>query len=186
MSKQRNIPVSASIREEKKSEFQSTGSATSDKRHLVALIGVIAILSVAAVYVIWGGGNGATALYQGHKTISAPGQDVRIPIAEVSDGRARFYNYTLPDNQQISFFVVKSSDGIVRAAFNACDVCYEKRRGYHQEGDDMVCDNCRRHFPSDSVNEVKGGCNPAPLKREVEGDQLVIRASDLQQGAFYF
>lgn len=186
MSEKRNKPVSASTREEKKAEFQSTGSAASDKRHLVVLIGVIAILSVAAVYVIWGGGKGQTAFYQGHKTIGAAGQDVRIPIAEVGDGRARFYSYTLPDDRQISFFVVKSSDGIVRAAFNACDVCYEKRRGYRQEGDDMVCGKCGRHFPSDSVNEVMGGCNPAPLKREVEGDHLVIRASDLQRGAFYF
>lgn len=186
MSMERNKPVSAYTREEKKAEFQSTGSAASDRRRLTAPIVVIVILSVAAIFVIWGGGKGANALYQGHKTISAAGQEVRIPVAEVSDGKARFYSYTLPDGQQISFFVVKSSDGIVRAAFNACDVCYEKRRGYHQEGDDMVCNKCGRHFPSDSVNEVTGGCNPAPLKRAVEGDHLVIRASDLQRGAFYF
>ncbi len=186
MSKKRHKPASADSREQKKAGFQSTNNTSSNQRHLVALIGVIAILSVAAVYLIWSGGKGANALYRGHQTVSAPGQDVRIPIAEVSDGKARFYNYTLPDNQQISFFVVKSSDGIVRAAFNACDVCYEQRRGYHQEGDDMVCNNCRRHFPSISVNEIKGGCNPAPLQRTVEGDQLIIRASDLQQGAFYF
>ena len=29
----------------------------------------------------------------------------------------------------------------------------------------MVCLNCDQRFPTDKVNVVKGGCNPAPLKR---------------------
>ncbi len=186
MSKKRCKPTDANTREQKKAGFQSTNNTPSGRRHFAALIGVIVILSAAAVYVIWSGGKGEGALYRDHQTVGAPGQDVRIPIAEVSDGKARFYSYKLPGNQQIGFFVVKSSDGIVRAAFNACDVCYEKRRGYRQEGDDMVCNNCRQHFQSISVNEVQGGCNPAPLKRTVEGGHLIIRARDLQQGAFYF
>ena len=173
-------------RQLKKEQFQSTVSKPTGKNRTAVLIAVIAVLSVAALYVIFGSRQSGGALSGQLKAAGAPGQDVRIPIAEVNDGKAKFYNYTLADDQKISFFVVKSSDGIIRAAFNACDVCYEKRRGYHQEGDDLVCNNCGRHFPSNSVNEVKGGCNPAPLERTVEGDHLVIKARDLQQGAFYF
>ena len=186
MSKKRYKPTGANIREQKKAGFQSTDNTPSGRRHIAALIGVIAILSVAAVYAIWGGGKGESALYRGHQTVGAPGQDVRIPIAEVSDGEAKFYNYTLPDDQKVSFFVIKSSDGIIRAAFNACDVCYAKRLGYRQLGDEMVCNKCGRHFLSLKVNESTGGCNPAPLRRTIEGDQLLIKASDLKQGAFYF
>jgi uncharacterized membrane protein len=29
------------------------------------------------------------------------------------------------------------------------------------------------------VNVVQGGCNPAPLKRAVEGDQVVIQVNDI-------
>lgn len=173
-------------RQQKKAEFQAAPAKSSDKRKYSVLVGLIVVLSAAAVYLIWSGGKSEGALNANARTLSAPGQDVQIPLSEVGDGKAKFYNYTLADNQKVSFFVVKSSDGIIRAAFNACDVCYEHRRGYRQEGDDMVCNNCGQHFPSDRVNEVKGGCNPAPLERRVEGDHLVIKANDLRQGAFYF
>lgn len=173
-------------RQQKKAEFQAAPAKSSDKRKYAVLVGLIVVLSAAAGYIIWNGGRSEGALNANAQTISTPGQDVRIPLSDVSDGKAKFYNYTLANNQEISFFVVKSFDGIIRAAFNACDVCYEKRLGYHQEGDDMICNKCGQHFPSNRVNEVKGGCNPAPLERKVEGDHLVIKANDLRQGAFYF
>ena len=173
-------------RQQKKAEFQAVPAKSPDKRKYAVLVGLIVVLSAAAGYIIWNGGRSEGVPKTNARTISAPGQDVQIPLSDVSDGKAKFYNYTLADNQKVSFFVVKSSDGIIRAAFNACDVCYEHRRGYRQEGNDMVCNNCGQHFPSDRVNEVKGGCNPAPLERKVEGDHLMIKASDLRQGAFYF
>ena len=46
--------------------------------------------------------------------------------------------------------------------------------------------SCTAKFPSVKVNEVKGGCNPAPLKREVEGDQLIIKIEDIMEGDKYF
>jgi len=50
----------------------------------------------------------------------------------------------------------------------------------------MVCRNCGRRFDSVRINEVKGGCNPAPLTRSVNGDQLVIKVDDILQGESYF
>jgi uncharacterized membrane protein len=50
----------------------------------------------------------------------------------------------------------------------------------------MICNNCGRQFPSVKINEVRGGCNPAPLKRTVEGSDLVIRSSDIIEGGHYF
>ena len=50
----------------------------------------------------------------------------------------------------------------------------------------MVCRNCGRRFASVRINEVKGGCNPAPLNRSVEGGQLVIQIKDIQEGRQYF
>jgi uncharacterized membrane protein len=186
MSKNKNHGAHEPARQQKRAHFQSAESGSSSKSRTAVLIAVIAVLSVAALYVIYSSRQSGGALGGQLKAASAPGQDVRIPIAEVNDGKAKFYNYTLSNNQEIRFFVIKSSDGVIRTAFNACDVCYEARRGYHQEGDDMVCNKCGQHFPSIRVNEVKGGCNPAPLERTVEGDHLVINANDLQRGAFYF
>ena len=75
---------------------------------------------------------------------------------------------------------------MIRAAFNACDVCYLDKKGYRQEGDDMVCNNCGQRFPSELINEVRGGCNPSPLVRTIEGDEVVIRVDDILSGARYF
>jgi len=81
---------------------------------------------------------------------------------------------------------LKSADGVVRAAFDACDVCWRSGKGYTQDGDEMVCKNCGRRFASNRINDVQGGCNPAPLNRSVEGDHLIIQAEDIVRGRAYF
>jgi uncharacterized membrane protein len=50
----------------------------------------------------------------------------------------------------------------------------------------MVCNNCGQMFPSVKINVIKGGCNPAPLDRQVVDDYLVLRAADIETGAYYF
>jgi uncharacterized membrane protein len=104
----------------------------------------------------------------------------RFPTAAFADGKAHFFTANLPNGKSINFFAIKSSDGVIRAAIDACDVCFGARKGYHQEGDVMVCNNCGQRFPSAKINEVKGGCNPAPLTRAIQGDNLVIKLADLQ------
>jgi uncharacterized membrane protein len=110
---------------------------------------------------------------------------VRLPLATFDDGQAHTYTYDA-DGVEIEFFVLKSSDGVIRAAFNACDVCFLAKQGYRQEGDEMVCNNCGQRFPSGRINEVRGGCNPSPLERTIEGDELVIRVDDILAGSGYF
>ncbi|MGD2145672.1 MAG: DUF2318 domain-containing protein [Anaerolineae bacterium] len=110
---------------------------------------------------------------------------VRLSVSTFDNGKAHFYSHQAGDTL-IEYFVLKSSDGVIRAAFNACDVCFEARKGYRQEGDQMVCNNCGLAFPSTMINEVRGGCNPAPLERTVEGDELVISVDDILTGIGYF
>ncbi len=108
-----------------------------------------------------------------------------IPLAEVNDGKAHFYRY-VKEGDQVDFFLLKSTDGMLRAAFDTCDVCFREKKGYRQEGDFMVCNNCNQQFRSDLINEIKGGCNPAPLNRSLAGDKVVIAEADLAGGGFYF
>jgi len=110
---------------------------------------------------------------------------VSFPASLFDDGQARHFRYQHNDIT-IRYFILKSSDGIIRAAFDACDVCWPAGKGYYQEGDFMVCRNCGRRFASVLVNEVKGGCNPAPLDRGIAGDKLVIHVNDILQGQQYF
>ena len=106
---------------------------------------------------------------------------VRLPVSAQSGTTAHFYTYTA-GKQVIPFFVVRSADGVIRAAFDACDVCFEAHLGFRQEGDEMVCNNCGARFPTDQVNEVQGDCNPSPLARVIEGDAIVIDEQALLAG----
>lgn len=110
---------------------------------------------------------------------------VRIPLASLDPGKALFLS-TESGGSQLHFFALKGSDGAYRAALDACDVCFRSNKGYRQEGDWMVCNNCGQRFPSSRIGEVKGGCNPHPLARKVDGGHLVIEKTDLKAGAHYF
>jgi uncharacterized membrane protein len=112
---------------------------------------------------------------------------VALPVALFEDGKAHHFEYKTGNGLTIKYFVIKSSDGIIRAAFDACDVCWPAAKGYYQEGDFMVCRNCGRRFASIKVNEVKGGCNPAPLERQVVDGKLIIKVRDIVEGGkLYF
>jgi hypothetical protein len=127
----------------------------------------------------------ATTGHDPYPLVEAEGGQVRLPLSTFDDYKAHHYTY-MHEGQPIEFFVLKSTDGVVRAAFNACDVCFSSKKGYTQDGDYMVCNNCGRRFPADQINVVQGGCNPSPLTRTVEGDVLVIEAEEIVAGKGYF
>ena len=108
-------------------------------------------------------------------------------VSLFDDGKARHFQYADTESKTtIGYFILKSTDGVIRAAFDACDVCWRAGKGYYQEDSSMVCRNCGRRFESVMVNEVQGGCNPAPLNRTIQGNQVVILEEDLKKGQTYF
>jgi uncharacterized membrane protein len=119
-------------------------------------------------------------------SLAAPVMEVTYPVKTFQDGKARFYEYKTGDGITIKYFILKSSDGVVRAAFDACDVCWPQGKGYYQKDDFMVCRNCGRRFASVNVNVITGGCNPGALKREGVGEKLVIKVKDILEGKKYF
>lgn len=121
----------------------------------------------------------------GFPSLKSQNGEVRIDLKNVGDGKAHYFSYN-SHGTDVDFFVVKSVDGVMRAAFDACDVCYREKKGYRQEGNFMVCNNCDMRFRTDMVNEVKGGCNPSPLNRHIDGDEIVIRTADINAGSWYF
>jgi uncharacterized membrane protein len=110
---------------------------------------------------------------------------LEIPIAGISDGKAHHFQVKAEDGTMVTFFVLKSADGVLRAAIDSCDVCYRSGLGYYQEGDNMICKNCGQKFASNKINVIKGGCNPAPLDRTVVGDKLVINMRDINMNSWY-
>lgn len=110
----------------------------------------------------------------------------QFPAASFEDGKAKHYVYKYGPNQEVRFFVVKSTDGIIRAALDACDRCFQAKKGYVQQGDSMVCINCGLKFRTDKVNVLTGGCNPHPLKRTIKDGKVVISQDDVIAGLKYF
>lgn len=164
-------------RNAKKEQFSNDGKRTNP------------IVWIVAVILIAGGALAGWSFLApqagGYPEVRAEKGQVRIPVSQVDDGKAHFFSYQAGGNA-VKFFVLQSGDGTIRAAFDACDVCYREKKGYSQAGDAMVCNNCGQKFASERINEVKGGCNPAPINRRVQSDHIVIAAADLAAGAGYF
>ena len=136
------------------------------------------ILALAGIVVLSGGVKEIVA--------ANPVLEIAYPVKNFQNGEARFYSYGAGNGVTIKYFIIKSSDGVVRAAFDACDVCFREGKGYTQKGDFMVCSNCGRRFASLRVNEVTGGCNPGSLAREIRGDKVVLKVQDILEGKKYF
>lgn len=173
-------------REQKRAQFSGSAKAKS-KTTLILVAIAVAAIGVAAYFVLNASSGEQAAPNVASSAIqsAAATNDIRIPLSDLS-AKAKFFDYTLADNKQVRFFALKSSDGVYRAALDACDTCYHAKKGYHQEGDDMICNNCGLHFHSAKINEVHGGCNPVALPRAVDGDYLVIKTSDLEGRKQYF
>jgi uncharacterized membrane protein len=169
----------ATARQQKRAQFEQPKSRTG--LHLtLAGIALVAVIAVAAVFMMnRGGGEAATA------TAAAPSGNVTIPVSQVKDGKAHFYTYNA-GGTTVKYFVLADKTGTVRVALDACEVCFAQKKGYHQEGDTMVCNNCGKVFPSSKINVITGGCNPIPVDKTLSGGQLTIDTNSLTQGAQYF
>ena len=154
------------------------------KQYPLAMAAVVVVI-IAAVVVFVNAQRGGDSPASASGPAVVDKTLVVLPTHLFEDGRARHFEY-VSGGDTIRYFVLKSSDGVLRAAFDACDVCWPAGKGYYQDGDHMVCRNCGRRFASVLVNEVQGGCNPAPLSRKLENEKLVIQIKDIEQGRQYF
>lgn len=143
------------------------------------------ILTVSLIFFFASTAAAGFSLFSQHSRVKDVNGEVLIPLSKINDGKAHYFSYK-DSGKEVKFFVVKSPDNIIRAAFDACDVCFLSRKGYSQSGDFMLCNNCGRRFHASRINVEEGGCNPAPLKRRIVGKNLVIRVADILPGARFF
>jgi uncharacterized membrane protein len=160
---------------------QQEGKIPMKKSSFTLLLIVLSLLVTASALVGWLGISGTG----GATSVAASAGKVSIPIGDLNDGKAHFYNYK-GQTGKITFFVITEKDGTLRAAFDACDVCYLEKKGYEQKGEQMICRNCNQAFPVAKIGTVSGGCNPSPLKVTLVGSTLEIAVIDLESGAHYF
>jgi uncharacterized membrane protein len=112
--------------------------------------------------------------------------EIKIPISDIST-TVSFYYYD-SDSKTIQYFAVKDSQGNMHVAFDACDVCYEAKKGYKQTNDVMTCLNCGKEFPITSIGaeNTAGGCWPSYLPMIIDNESVVIKISDLKAKSFMF
>ena len=146
---------------------------------------VTVTISLCCFFFVITAGQSLAGFFNKYDTVRPISGEIHIPLKSVDDGDAHYFIFN-GDRQTVKFFVVKSTDNIIRTAFDACDVCYDAKKGYTQQGEYMVCNNCGRRFHSNRINVIKGGCNPAPLERIERDGNLVIKVEDVVKGAMYF
>lgn len=146
-----------------KKKYKQTRKKTSDRKAMMMTSGlVVLLLIVIGIFVLSesGGQDGKDNKMPLQKT-----GDVVIDKSKVNES-ATFYPYEV-DGVSLEVMAIKASDGTVRTAFNTCQVCYASGKGYYkQEGDILVCQNCRNTFTADDVEVASGGCNPVPIFEE--------------------
>ena len=149
---------------------------------IVGLVGVVGYLVVSRLQ------QDPTTPTASAQTIQvSPGtSEVRIPLSEVSGEQAKFYEVAFSNARLARFFVVRTSDGIYRAALDACQVCAYAHKGYYQDGNQMVCRKCGRHFSVNRIGYGTSGCHPMGLHGTVDGSDLRIQTSELESGSQYF
>jgi uncharacterized membrane protein len=122
----------------------------------------------------------------GAEKVKAANGVVSIPVAKVVDGKAHYFRYT-DAGKEIAFFVVKAADGSIKVAFDACDACYREKKGYEQQGNVMLCRNCRMKFAIDRLGpNATGGCNPSFLPHKEANGKVVVAEGDLKAGERFF
>jgi uncharacterized membrane protein len=147
---------------------------------------VLGLILVTALFILGCSGNESS---NSKEPATATTDDnsglVSIPLDSVTNKVQKFdYN---AKGVTVTYFAVRGSDGKVRTAFDACDVCGGKK-GYKQQGTDIACINCGKVFKIDGLGtQNKGyGCWPSYLGHKIENGNVMIKTSEIEEGAFRF
>lgn len=120
-----------------------------------------------------------------HPAVTPSRGEIRLPVSDFSDGKVHFYTYK-KSGRNINFLVRTDSAGNLSTYFDACYTCYRKKKGYRQEGTDLVCNECGLRFRLADEKWLHEGCSPIPLTSRIEEGFIVIKAADLEQGERLF
>lgn len=120
-----------------------------------------------------------------HPVVRAIDGEIRLAVSGVSDGKVHFYTYK-KSGKNINFIVRTDGSGNLSTHFDACYTCYRKKKGYRQEGTDLVCNECGLKFRLADEKWLHEGCSPVPLASRLDKGFIVIRTADLEAGERLF
>ena len=149
-------------------------------------IGLIAIMSIVIVISLSNGNEQIQKTQPVNTNTIEDDDQITIAISDI-DTAASFFTYN-SNGVDINYFLVKDDNGNVHAAFDACDVCYDAKKGYVQDGDEMRCVNCGLTFSIVQIGTANtgGGCWPSYLPISNQDNNVIIDKSDLDNKRFMF
>jgi uncharacterized membrane protein len=153
----------------------------------IAVTAMVLVVGVAAYYLLTNSGGGGGQYVPAAATNSnSASACVTVPVSEVGTD-AKFYTYE-SGGTTVRFFAARGSDGNIHVAADACDVCYQSHKGYHQSGTAMQCNNCGKTFQIGNIGSknTAGGCWPSYLPMSNDGANLQIPKSALDGKAYMF
>jgi uncharacterized membrane protein len=165
--------------------------AEKKKGNTYLVIGIVAVAVAAGLlFAVMGrrgesGVPGSAASSSSFTTVRAENGAVAIPVSALKGSAASFFVYS-SGGKDVKFFALRASDGTIRVALDACQACFRAKLGYHQQGDTMVCNNCGIAFRSVDIGVIRGGCNPIPVDNKADGNVILVKAKDLEDGAKFF
>ncbi|MBI5083343.1 MAG: DUF2318 domain-containing protein [Acidobacteria bacterium] len=113
------------------------------------------------------------------------GEDLRVPVAELGPGKARIFRFDAQNDEPIRVFVGRLGKGRLVTTFAACRRC-DRASGRSRVSDgQLICGHCGEPMPileEGATLPQEKDCTPIPIQFRIEGDSLVVRASDIEAG----
>ena len=112
--------------------------------------------------------------------------DVGIPYNDLGT-EAQWYTYE-SGTSQVRFFGVLEENGKIHVGLDACDVCYSRKLGFHQDGDVMQCNSCGKAYEVKGIGSenLPGTCWPAFVPYEVSDGHVLIDSGYLDTKGYMF
>jgi uncharacterized membrane protein len=150
------------------------------------IIPAVLIVIVAFAVVIALGYEGSDGPEPTDSVYVNDSNQIEIDETEVTSS-ARYYSYDA-GSKEVRFFAVRGTDGKVRIALDACDVCYSAKKGYRQAGTNMKCNNCGNEYATDGIGteNIQGGCWPSFVPMSEEAGKILVATKGLRDKKFMF
>jgi len=130
--------------------------------------------------------GGCSKLPAEYTPLRASDGEIRIPVKAVNDGKVHLYTYK-KSGKRINLLVRTDGSGDLSVYFDACFTCYKHKKGYRQEGSDLVCNECSmRYRLADSKWDNTGGCSPILLKSTISDGFIILKTENVEKGLKLF
>ena len=114
------------------------------------------------------------------ETYTVEGDKIYVAMEDVNDFHLHRFEYRTENNVDVRWIVVrKPNSAAYGVGLDACEVC--GNAGYYERNGQVVCRRCDVIMNTNTIG-FKGGCNPIPLKYEVEDGKLMFKLEDILAG----